>query len=122
MSAGNDLTDDDAWALEERFWTAGADHYDAALHADAVLVFPPPAGIMRADAAIEGLAQAPRWRRVSIDTRTIARPEPGTVVLAYRARAERDGGAPYEALCSSTYVRAPDTRQWHLAVHQQTPV
>ncbi len=42
-----------------------------------------------------------------------------TVVLAYKATGERNGAAPYVALCASTYVR--EGGKWLLLAHQQTP-
>lgn len=50
----------------------------------------------------------------------VARPADDLLVLAYKAEGKRDGAAPYNAYCTSTYRRADDGR-WRLVQHQQTP-
>jgi hypothetical protein len=87
--------------------------------ADALMVFPPPAGILKDEAIVDGLRQGPRWRSVEM-TETAETTAGDAVVLAYRAVGQRDGAEPYTAYCSSTYVRGEDG--WKLLGHQQTPV
>ena len=42
------------------------------------------------------------------------------LVLAYKARGLRDGAAPYDAECTSTWRKAGD--RWRLVQHQQTVI
>jgi hypothetical protein len=67
-------------------------------------------------AIAESLKGAPRWRSVRMTERRTARPSGEVTVLAYRARAEREGQAPYDASCTSTWVDGK------LVQHQQTPL
>lgn len=114
------MTDDEAWRAEERFWTDGEDHYREALDPACVMAFPAPAGIIAGSAIAQSLAGAPHWASVEIAERHVGRPAADLLVLAYKARGLRDGAAPYEAYCTSTYRRAGD--HWRLIQHQQTPV
>lgn len=115
------MTDDALWELEAGFWTGGVDWYETHLAAQAVMVFPPPAGILERGRILETVRSAPRWREVAMEGRQVARPRPDTVALAYRASARRDGqDAPYRAVCGSVYTRTRDG--WRLALHQQSPV
>lgn len=113
------MTEAEFWQKEERFWTGGADYARSAMRDDAVFVFPYPAGIRRRDASLEGMQAAPRWRSVVMEDREFSRSGP-VVVLAYRARGEREGDEIVEMLCASTYV--DDGEGWRLMSHQQTPV
>jgi hypothetical protein len=115
-----DAPDQDAiWALEEGFWTAGADHYRAHMHPECLMALPDPVGVLAGPAILAGIEAAARWRRVRMSARRLARPASGALVLAYRAEAQRDGEAPYAALCTSVYVRRPEG--WRLIQHHQTP-
>ena len=113
------MTDEDAWRMEERIWTSGEDHYREALDPACVMAFPPPAGIIAGPAIARSLAGAPRWTSVTMTETRIGRPSDDLLVLAYKARGLRDGSAPYDAYCTSTYRRADD--RWRLVQHQQTP-
>jgi hypothetical protein len=113
------VTDEEAWRTEERFWTGGEDHYREALDPACVMAFPPPAGIIAGTGIARALAGAPRWLSVAMAERHASRPSDDLLVLAYRARGQRDGAAPYDAYCTSTYRKAGD--RWRLAQHQQTP-
>lgn len=114
------MTDEEAWRVEERFWTGREDHYREALDPACVMAFPAPAGIMRGGAAIaRSLAGAPRWASVEMAERHVARPAADLLVLAYKARGLRDGAAAYEAYCTSAY--RCDGGRWLLVQHQQTP-
>ena len=106
--------------MEERFWAAGEDHYRDALDPACVMAFPAPAGIIEGPAIAQSLAGAPRWASVTMAETRIGRPSDDLLVLAYRARGRRDGAAPYEAYCTSTYRKAGG--RWRLVQHQQTPV
>ncbi len=106
--------------LERRFWHGDATFYDATLTEDAVMVFPPPTGVLDRAAVIDSLGAADRWRSVDFrDDRLVGLGE-DAVQLVYRAEAvRRADGSEYAALVTSTYVREDD---WRLASHQQTPI
>jgi hypothetical protein len=114
-------SDDELWRLEERFWLDGADFHTRTLAPDALMVLPPPAGVLDRAASVESIRSAARWRRVDMDQRRHAQVSADTAILAYVAKADRGGSdAPYEAQCGSTYVRVQG--RWLLALHQQTPL
>lgn len=113
------MTDDDAWRMEERFWTAGPAHYRDSLDPHCVMAFAPPAGIVAGADIARSLADAPRWSSVEMTDRHLARPQSELLVLAYKARGSRDGAGEYKAYCTSTYRRAGE--RWQLIQHQQTP-
>ena len=108
--------------LEDRFWAAAGDpdFYRRALAANAVMVFPHPAGVLDRDAVIGAVAAAVPWASWTIEDRRVVRLGDGTAALTYRAVARRDGQAPYSALVTSVYVE--EDGAWKLAVHQQTPL
>jgi len=110
---------DRLWEMERRFWLDGPDFHAAHMARQAVMVFPPPAGILARSESLAGLADAPRWRSVDMEE-TSAAGLGATVVLAYRVLARRDGEDTYRALCSSTYVRSRGA--WGLLSHHQTPL
>jgi hypothetical protein len=111
------VTDEEAWAIEERLWTGGEAYFAEAIDPACLMVFP-DIGVLDAKASLEGLKAAPRWQSVEMDARRATRPADGLIVLAYRARGHRDGAKPYEAWCSSSY-RLSEGR-WRLFQHQQT--
>ena len=115
------MTDEDLWRMEAGFWTGDADFYQQHLAGGAMMVFPPPAGVLDRARIIETVRAAPRWREIDMQDRQIAKPKPDTVVLAYRASARREGDEhPYRAVCGSVYTRF--TEGWRLVLHQQSPV
>jgi hypothetical protein len=106
------------FALEERFWTEGADYYRRALADDALMVFPQRVLVSeQIPAAIEGNA---RWSDVQLEEHRLIELDPRTAIVTYKATARRKGESPYVARASSAYVS--DGRAWKLAFHQQTPV
>jgi hypothetical protein len=111
--------EDELWALEERFWTEGADSARHMTAKDAVFVFPYPAGILQGDSLCRESEVAQRWRSVVMTERYFKR-EKGVAVLAYRVSAERSSIPIYEALCTSSYLLDDD--KWLRIAHQQTPV
>lgn len=113
------MTDEDTlWAMEERFWTEGADSARTMTAKGAVFVLPYPVGILRGDQIWrEGLV-AQRWRSVAFSERCFAQ-EKDVAILAYHVSAERDGTPIYEAYCTSSYLS--DDGTWLRMAHQQTP-
>jgi hypothetical protein len=111
--------DNELWALEERFWTGGADSARTLTAQGAVVVVPYPAGILQGDDLWNDKTAAQRWRSVVMSDRVLSRKD-DIAVLAYRVSAERDGAAIYEALCASTYLN--DNGNWLRMSHQQTPI
>jgi len=67
-----------------------------------------------------GGSRTPRWASVELSERLVSRPEEGLIVIAYKARAAREGAGAYEANCTSTYRRIAH-EQWRVVQHQQTP-
>ncbi|MWD28247.1 nuclear transport factor 2 family protein [Aquicoccus sp. SCR17] len=112
-------TESDIWEIERAFWLDGVNAYHAYAHAAAIMVFPDPSGILVGPEILRGLELAPRWSHVAFEGQTSTTTDE-TLVLAYRALAEREGEAPYRALCCSTYAR--EGHRWALIAHQQTPV
>ena len=110
--------DDELWALEERFWTGGADSARALTAKGAVVVVPYPAGILQGDALWSDETAVQRWRSVEMSDRVLSRKD-DIAVLAYRVSAEREGTPIYKALCASTYLN--DNGSWLRMSHQQTP-
>ena len=114
------MTDDDTlWAMEERFWTEGADSARSMTAKGAVLVFPYPVGILRGSEIWREAQVAQRWRTVVFSEQCLTR-ERDLAVLAYHVSAERDGTPIYEAYCTSSYMN--DNGAWERIVHQQTPL
>jgi len=113
---------DDArvWTFEESLWTADAAHYRESIDDHCLMVLPTPPYVMTGAQAIEAVINTPRWSHVDLTDRQVARPQEGMIVIAYRAHAERDGHAPYEAHCTSTYRRLGH-EEWRVVQHQQTP-
>lgn len=113
------LIGDALWLIEERFWTA-ADAPRDTLDPGCIMAFPAPTGLLAGPGIADSLSGAPRWTRVEMTERRLAQPAPDVAVLAYRARGVREGAAPYEAFCTSTYRVSAGA--WRLIQHQQTPI
>ena len=112
--------DEDLWKKEERFWLGDADFYEQALAPDAIMVLPPPAGILDHAATIESIRSGTRWRAVSFSKKFCRYPTSDTAIIVYVARANRDEpGSGYLAQCSSTYAHGD--KGWQLVLHHQTP-
>ncbi len=111
--------EDELWALEERFWTEGAEGARNMTAKGAVFVFPYPDGILQGDTLWQQGIVAQRWRTVSLTERYFRR-EKDIAILAYRVSAERGDVPIYEALCTSTYLH--DDGTWLRMAHQQTPL
>jgi hypothetical protein len=111
-------TMDEVWQYEELFWLNGQSFFRRHMDADALMVFPEPIGVMRAEEVLTNIAGAPRWETIDFTGRTSTNRD-RTIVVAYRVTASRPGRDAYHALCSSTYVRRDGA--WVLLSHQQTP-
>ncbi|WP_048649068.1 nuclear transport factor 2 family protein [Nitratireductor soli] len=109
----------DLWSMEQRLWTDGVAAFAELMAKDCVMVFG-PMGIMRRGDVVESLRQAPRWSTASMSSRFEKTYGQATVVLAYHARAQKEDGDTYEAVCTSTYI--DEDGHWRMAQHQQTPV
>jgi hypothetical protein len=112
------MDDDAVWMLEERLWREGAATMEAALDAEAVMVFASPVGILAGADIAHSMEGAPRWTDIRMTERVIGRPMPDVVVLAYRGEGRRGDADPYIAYCSSVWRR--DDGNWRLVQHQQT--
>ena len=108
----------DIWKVEELLWTGGTDAFERRLGPICTMAFP-GAGILDRDDILPTLSLAPRWSHVDMRKRHQAETN-GTIVLAYHAHALREGDAPYDALCSSTWVDTADG--WRIVQHQQSPL
>lgn len=106
---------EDRWAEEEAWWTLGTAEARMRTHPGCVMAF--ATGLLQGEEIFAALDTAPRWQSVAITDRHAVEGE-DAVVLAYRARAERQGEPSYEAFCTSTWVRQQDG--WRLVQHQQT--
>lgn len=111
--------EDDLWALEERFWTEGADSMRNMTAKGAVFILPYPAGILQGDSLWRESRVAQRWRSIVLTERYFKQ-EKDVAVLAYHVSAERADIPIYEALCTSSYLQ--DDGKWLRIAHQQTPV
>lgn len=103
--------------IERSLWTGGSETYRQNLDKTCLTVFPGMAGVQPRE-EIAAMADARRWRDVSIEMKGMIEPEPGMAILCYESRAKRAGGEPYAALVSSGYVARGDG--WKLVFHQQT--
>ncbi|MDH5829080.1 nuclear transport factor 2 family protein [Luteimonas sp. M1R5S18] len=109
------------WQLEEQFWLGSSDFYSATLAPDALMVLPPPAGILDRAATIKSVSSGNRWGNVLFRDKQLVSAGPAAAVLVYVASADR--GTPdsaYVAQCTSTYVC--EGEQWLLVVHHQAPI
>lgn len=113
------MDDDRVWSFEKSLWTGGADHYRELVDEECLMVLPQPPFVLSGSQAIEAVADTPRWSEVEIAKGRIARPQEGLIVIAYHAKASRDGET-YEAHCTSTYRRLEHDK-WRVVQHQQTP-
>lgn len=110
--------------LEEQGWRAlstegdaGRKFYASVLRQDAVMLFPGDMRIEGRERILESLGAQP-WQSFQIQSPRVISLTEGAVTVTYKVTAQREGGEPYVALISSTYVR---NKTWQLVVHQQTP-
>jgi len=114
------MNDELVWNFEEGLWTGDANHYQELIDDDCLMVLPEPPYVLTGQQAIKAVADTPRWSRVELSDRRIARPQEGIIVVAYAVEAYRDGNTAYKAHCTSTYRRL-EHKQWRVIQHQQTP-
>ncbi|WP_223877801.1 hypothetical protein [Histidinibacterium aquaticum] len=107
------------WALEEHFWTSGADNARTTTAANAVMIFPYPPGILQGDQIWAHLRERTGWRSVVMAERRVTRCG-DIAILTYRVSAEKPDVPIYMALCASTYLN--DDNTWLRISHQQTVV
>ena len=113
---------DDAriWEFERELWVGGSDAYRSMVSENCVMALPAQPFIYDGEAAITAVENTPRWNSVDFSDTKVERPQEGLIVIAYRARASRDGKA-YHALCTSTLQRLGH-EEWVVVQHQQTPL
>ena len=114
------MNDDRVWSFEESLWTADAQHYREAIDDECLMVLPEPPYVFTGQQAIEAVTDTPRWSKVVLSQRQVARPQEGLIVIAYHAEAEGGSGKKYQAHCTSTYRRL-EHEVWRVVQHQQTP-
>jgi hypothetical protein len=114
------MDDPRIWDFEKSLWTGGADRYRELVDDQCVMVLPTSPWVFSGAEAIEAVSDTPRWSEVTFSEQRVIRPEEGLIVIAYHARASRDGGEAYEAYCTSTLRRLAH-EQWRVVSHQQTP-
>ena len=114
------MDDGRVWDFEQSLWTADAAHYRESIDDECLMVLPEPPFVLGGAEAVEAVQSTPRWSRVAFSDRQIKRPQEGLIVIAYHARAERDGVTPYEAHCTTVYRRL-EHEKWRVVQHQQTP-
>lgn len=114
------MNDDRVWAFEESLWTGDAENYKKLIDDECLMVLPEPPYVMSGKQAVEAVAETPRWSKVKMTQKQVARPEEGLIVIAYKADAEKQGGKGYEAWCTST-LRRLSHDEWRVVQHQQLP-
>ena len=113
------MEDDRIWRFEEKLWLGDPDTYRTLIDQECVMVLPAEPHVFDSDAAIEAVAGTPRWSEVEFSDRRVQRPEEGLIVIAYQAKASRDGEA-YQAWCTTT-IRRRGHEDWLVVQHSQLP-
>ena len=113
------MDDERVWSFEESLWTGDAAHYRECIDPECLMVLPKPPFALSGAQAVAAVSDTPRWSSVALSERKVSRPQEGLIVVAYKARAEREGEPAYEAWCSSTY-RWLAHEVWRVVQHQQT--
>ena len=114
------MDDERVWTFEESLWLADPAHYRELIDDECLMVLPAAPFIVTGQQAVDAVSSTPSWTKAELSERQVARPQEGLIVIAYKAVAERDGIAPYEAHCTSTYRRL-EHEVWRVIQHQQTP-
>ena len=111
--------------LEEQGWRAlttdpraATEFYEGVLDDDVAMLL--PGGLRMTDRAaiVASMGGAP-WASYRIEEPQVHALGEDVAVVTYGVVAQREGGPPYSALISSTYVHRAGG--WRLALHQQTP-
>lgn len=113
------MDDERIWAFEESLWLGDAEHYRQLIDDQCVMALPADPYVYGATAAIEAVANTPRWAEVTFDERQVMRPEEGLIVIAYRATARREDES-YTAYCT-TSIRRRAHEDWLVVQHSQLP-
>ena len=113
------MDDDRIWRFEEKLWLGDAETYRKLIDDECVMALPAEPYVYTADSAIAAVANTPRWSSVEFTERKVQRPEEGLIVIAYKAKAARDGEA-YEAYCT-TSMRRRAHEDWLVVQHSQLP-
>jgi hypothetical protein len=113
------MDDDRIWQFEESLWLGDADTYRTLIDDECVMALPAAPHVFDAKAAIEAVANTPRWSEVRFTDRRIQRPQEGLIVIAYQAVARRDG-EEYKAF-STTTIRRRAHEDWLVVQHSQLP-
>ena len=113
------MDDERIWSCEESLWLGDAEHYRTLVDDECLMVLPTSPYVASGRQAAEAVANTPRWSKVALSERQVARPQEGLIVIAYKAQAERSG-KEYEAHCTTTYRRLAH-EEWRVIQHQQTP-
>jgi len=111
------VDDNRVWSFEESLWTATPEHYEESIDDECLMVLPEPPFVMSGQQAIEAVKKTPRWDKVELSERQVARPQEGLIVVAYHVEAAR-GDEHYAAYCTSTY-RWLSHENWRVVQHQQ---
>ena len=114
------MDDERVWGSEQGLWTGDAENYRITVDEQCLMVLPAKPFIVTGRQAAEAVASTPRWQQVTLSDRQVSRPQEGLIVIAYTARAEREGKKPYEAHCTTVYRRLEHDK-WRVIQHQQTP-
>lgn len=85
------MDDGRVWSFEESLWTGDAEHYRALIDDECLMVLPARPFVVSGGEAVEAVSATPRWEKVELTERRVARPQEGLIVVAYKALAERDG-------------------------------
>lgn len=115
------MDDERIWKFEESLWLGDAENYRKLIDDECVMALPAKPYVFTADAAIEAVANTPRWSEVQFTERKVQRPEEGLIVIAYRANATRakdDGDEEYVAYCT-TSLRRRAHEDWLVVQHSQ---
>ena len=115
------MDDERIWNFERELWVGGPEAYERQVADDVVMALPDAPFLYDRQAAIEAVKDTPRWDRVDFEDRRVERHQEGLIVIAYRAKARREGGEAYSALCTSTLLRR-EHEDWAVIQHQQTPL
>jgi hypothetical protein len=113
------MDDDRIWSFERSLWVEGPENYHEKIDDQCLMVLPQPPFVYSGAQAIEAVSNTPRWSEVEFSGQQVIRPQEGLIVIAYRARASRDGES-YEAYCTTT-MRWLAHEVWRVVQHQQTP-